>query len=145
MSFVEIKNLTIDSGFRGILIEATKGDVVIDNVTIDGPVYTINSDNGGNNKLIVSNSTLKGWTSYTGTHSQVSFTNCKFGEGSGYAFLRPYAPSTFANCEFETGFKLDATKTSGIVLENCTVNGVALTAENLTTLLGASAANAIVK
>lgn len=140
-----IENLTIDSGFRGILIEATKGDVVIDSVTIDRPVYTINSDNGGNNKLIVSNSTLKGWTSYARTHSQASFTNCKFGEGSGYAFLRPYAPSTFVNCEFETGFKLDATKTSDIVLENCTVNGVALTAENLTTLLGDSAANAIVK
>ena len=88
---------------------------------------------------------MNGWTSYAATLANVSFTNCKFGEGNNYAFLRPYAPSTFANCEFETGFKLDATKTSSIVLENCTVNGVALTAENLTTLLGASAANAIVK
>jgi len=141
-----IKNLTINSGFRGILIDATKGDVVVDNVTIDGTCYTINSDNGGNNKLIVSNSTLNGWTSYTGNHSEATFTNCNFGKGTGaytYAYLRPYASTTLTDCEFSEGFELDSRQTNKagktITLKNCKVGGTLVTEENVTTLLGANA------
>ena len=75
----------------------------------------------------------------------MSFTNCNFGEGRGYAFLRPYNPTTLTNCNFSTGFKLDASKTEGIILKNCTVDGVAITQENITTLLGTGAVNATVQ
>ncbi len=138
-----IKNLTINSGFRGIFIGGAKSDVIVDNVILDGTVYTISCDDGGDKKLIVSNSTLNGWTSYAGTLSEAAFTNCKFGESNGYAFMRPYASTTLTNCEFSEGFKLDSTQThkasKTITLKNCTVGGTLVTEENVTTLLGADA------
>ena len=133
-----IKNLTIDSGFRGIFIGGATSDIIVENVTIDGPVYTISCDDGGGKKLIVTNSTLNGWTSYAGTLSEASFTNCNFGEGSGYAYMRPYAKTTLTDCEFSVGFELDSRK-AAITLKNCKVGGTLVTEENVITLLGANA------
>ncbi|PQD96198.1 hypothetical protein CYL18_06260 [Pradoshia eiseniae] len=131
-----IKNLTIDSGFRGIFIGGAKSDVIVDNVTIDGPVYTISCDAGGGKKLIVTNSTLNGWTSYAGTLSEVSFTNCNFGEGAGYKFMRPYAKTSLTNCEFVEGFKIDARAETTV--KNCKVGGTLVTEDNVGSLLGAN-------
>ena len=73
----------------------------------------------------------------------MKFTNCSFGEGQGYAFCRPYAPTTFVGCNFAAGFELDAV--AAVTFENCAINGVALTAENLATLVTSNTANATVK
>ena len=140
-----IKNLTINSGMRGIFMGSATADVYIDNVIIDGTVYTFNSDGGSKDYgVYISNSTLNGWTSHSDVHKEVVYTNCNFGEGSGYAYCRPYGPTTFKNCAFEAGFAVDAL--GQVTFENCTIGGVALTADNLATLVtSGTIANATVK
>ena len=140
-----IKNLTINSGMRGIFMGSATADVYIDNVVIDGTIYTFNSDGGSKDYgVYISNSTLNGWTSHSDVHKEVVYTNCNFGEGNGYAFCRPYGPTTFKNCEFEAGFAVDAI--GQVTFENCTIGGVALTADNLATLVtSGTIANATVK
>ena len=140
-----IKNLTINSGMRGIFMGSATADVYIDNVIIDGTVYTFNSDGGSKDYgVYISNSTLNGWTSHSDVHKEVVYTNCNFGEGSGYAYCRPYGPTTFKNCAFEAGFVVEAL--GQVTFENCTIGGVALTADNLATLVtSGTIANATVK
>lgn len=138
-----IKNLTIDSGFRGIFVNHNSDysdKVILENVIIDGPVYTISCDQGTNNGLEAYNSTFNGWTSYAATIGKVTFTNCSFGAGAGYAFCRPYAPTTFIGCEFEAGFEMDPR--AKVTFVDCTLAGVALTDANLSTLVTSNIANA---
>ena len=116
----------------------------MENVTTTGTTYTISCDKASGQGLEVYNSKFYGWTSYAGTIGTAYFENCLFGEGSGYAYCRPYAPPEFVNCAFEAGFRLDARAT--VTFENCTIGGVALTAENLSTLVTSSSiAKATVK
>ena len=104
-----IKNLTVAGAFRGIFMPGANGDVYIDNVIFKDVVYTFNSDAGNKNYgVYISNSTLNGWTSHTDGHKEVVYTNCNFGWGSGYAFCRPYGPTSFVGCAFEAGFEIDA-------------------------------------
>ena len=140
-----IKNLTINSGMRGIFMGSATADVYIDNVIIDGTVYTFNSDGCSKDYgVYIINSTLNGWTSHSDVHKEVVYTNCNFGEGSGYAYCRPYGPTTFKNCAFEAGFTVEAL--GQVTFENCTIGGVALTADNLATLVtSGTIANATVK
>ena len=87
---------------------------------------------------------MNGWTSHSDVHKEVVYTNCKFGEGNGYAFCRPYGTTAFVGCAFEAGFQVDAI--GAITFENCTFGGVALTADNLSTLVTSDTiANATVK
>ena len=139
-----IKNLTVSSAMRGIFMPGADADVYIDNVIFDNVIYTFNSDGGNKNYgVYISNSTLNGWTSHSDVHKEVVYTNCKFGEGNGYAYCRPYGPTSFVGCAFEAGFELDAV--GKVTFENCTLGGVALTAENLATLVTSNIANASVK
>jgi len=130
-----IKNLVVNSGMRGIFMGSATGDVYIDHVIIDGTVYTFNSDGGSKSYgVYISNSTLNGWTSHSDVHKEVVYTNCSFGEGSGYAFCRPYGKTVFENCIFEEGFKLDTSKTSDITFKNCYYGDTLITAENAAAL-----------
>lgn len=138
-----IKNLTVDEGFRGIFINKCSGEVTLSNVVIDGPTYTISCDSSNNGNLKAYNSTFNGWTSYAATIGVVYFEDCNFGEGAGYSYCRPYAPTTFRNCAFEAGYVIDAR--AAIVLENCTFGGVAVTAANLAELVPYNTGNATVK
>ena len=140
-----IKNLKVTKGFRGIFIKINEHNekLYLDNVTIDGTTYTISCDSGNGLGLEAKDSTFKGWTSYAATLGNAKFENCYFGEGNGYSYCRPYAPTEFVGCEFEAGLRLDAR--AAVTFENCTVGGVALTAENLATLVVANIANATVK
>ncbi len=139
-----IKNLTIVGGGRGIVIYAPTEDVIIDNVVIDGPGYAINTAEHNGQDLIVTNSTVNGWTSLAGLDS-VSFTNCKLGENStkcwqnyGYdadydRLIRPYGTATFTGCTFEKNFYIDLSalaNSNTVALTNCNCEGVVLTAEN---------------
>ena len=137
-----VKNITVTGSFRGIFIKNNVEKVYLENVITDGTVYTISCDQGGNGGLEATNCTFNGWTSFAATIGDVKFTDCKFGEGSGYAFCRPYAPTTFVGCDFEAGFTVDPR--SAVVFENCTIGGVALTAENVDELV-TNTANVTVK
>ncbi len=131
-----IKNLTVTGSFRGIFINHNSSyseTVVLENVIIDGTTYTISCDQGMNQNFEAYNSTFNGWTSYAATLGNAKFENCKFGEGNGYAFFRPYAPTTFVGCEFEAGYTLDPR--ADVTFENCTLNGVALTDANIAELV----------
>lgn len=141
-----IKNLTVTGSFRGIFINhnSTHSEqVVLDNVIIDGTTYTISCDQGTNQTLKATNSTFKGWTSYAATLGSAEFIGCYFGAGNGYAYCRPYAPTTFTNCEFEKGFQMDCR--AACTFENCKLDGVLLTVENIATLVTSNTSNATVK
>lgn len=142
-----IRNITIGGAFRGIFTSGCSSDIVIDNVIIDDVCYTISSDGSNPNySIVVSNSTLNGWTSYTGGYKSVSFTDCKFGKGTGgyqYAYCRPYSPTSFENCEFEVGYEIDATRTTSTLI-NCYVGTTLVTDSNKVELLGASAENLVI-
>ncbi len=141
-----IKDLTVTGSFRGIFINhnSTHSEpVILDNVTIEGTTYTISCDQGMNQTLTAKNSTFKGWTSFAATLGDATFIDCYFGEGSGYSYCRPYAPTAFVGCEFEAGYQLDAR--AAVTFENCTLDGEPLTADNLATLVTSNIANATVK
>jgi len=131
-----IRNITVTGSFRGIFINhnSTHSEkVVLENVTIDGTTYTISCDQGTNKGLDAINSTFNGWTSYAATLGEAKFVNCNFGEGNGYAFCRPYAPTEFVGCEFEAGYTVDPR--AAVTFENCTLNGVAITEDNIADLV----------
>ena len=135
-----IKNLTVAKGFRGIFIKTGTERVILENVTIEGPTYTISCDTASNQGLSAYNSTFNGWTSYAATLGEAYFEDCSFGAGAGYKFARPYAPTTFVRCNFCEGFEIDAR--ANVVLVDCTVGGVAVTAENIATLVTSNTTNA---
>lgn len=141
-----IRNLNVTGGMRGIFVNHNSSysdKVILDNVIIDGTIYTISCDQGTEKGLEAYNSTFNGWTSYAATIGAVKFDGCSFGEGQGYAYCRPYAPTEFVNCTFAEGYVIEACAT--VSFENCTIGGVALTAENLSTLVTGNLANATVK
>ena len=135
-----IKNLTVTGSFRGIFVNhnSTHSEkVVLENVTITGTVYTLSCDQGMYQNVEATNCTFNGWTSYAATIGEVKFVNCTFGKGSGYAFCRPYAKSEFVNCEFKTDYAFDTNAYNAkpeLAFKGCTYNGVAITAENATSL-----------
>lgn len=137
-----IKNLTVAKGFRGIFITNGTEKVVLENVIVDGPTYTISCDQAGKQGLEAYNSTFNGWTSYAATLGTAKFVNCNFGKGAGYNFSRPYAPTTYVGCNFAAGHKVDPR--AAVTFENCTIDGQPLTAENLATLVTSNIANATV-
>lgn len=132
-----IKNLTIASGFRGVFTAGQTEDIILENVTIDGPIYTISADGASGVKWINKNSTLNGWTSYTSGFEVVSFENCTFGEGSGYAYMRPYADTIYTGCDFTDDYSVDAR--ADIEMTDCSIDGTPMTAEDVAELLGGSA------
>ncbi|MBE5754205.1 MAG: hypothetical protein E7340_02575 [Clostridiales bacterium] len=141
-----VKNITVTGAFRGIFINHNStevGKVILENVITDGTVYTISCDQGTNNGLEAINCTFKGWTSYAKTLGNAKFVNCYFGEGSGYSFCRPYAQTEFVGCKFEAGFEMDPR--AAVTFENCTLDGVAITGENLSTLVTSNINNATIK
>ena len=138
-----IKDITVAGGFRGIFVNhngSHSEKVVLENVTINGPTYTISCDQGMYQGLEATGCTINGWTSYAKTIGEVKFTDCSFGKGAGYKFARPYAPTTFEDCDFCEGYEIDAR--AAVKFVNCTLNGVALTGENLATLVTGNFANA---
>ena len=138
-----IKNITVTGSFRGIFINhnSTHSEkVVLDHVIIEGTTYTISCDQGLNQNLEANYCTFKGWTSFAKTLGTAKFTDCTFGYGAGYNFSRPYAPTEYVRCNFEKGHQLDAR--AAVTFEDCKLDGKALTAENLATLVTKNIANA---
>lgn len=144
----EIKNLTIDNGFRAIFLADLTEDMVLNNVKSggDGVAYAINTGTMANGayKLIATNCEFNGWSSFASLES-ASFENCKFGQGTYYGadavegrVVKPYVETVFTNCDFISGFYIDLSAlgdTEKITLKNCKVGGVVITAENYEDLL----------
>ena len=133
-----VKNVTIKEGCRAIMIMYPTQDVILDNVNIggDGVLYPINTGEAGSAgvKLIVTNSTLAGWTSFSNIES-ASFTNVKFEQGTYYnniygRVFKPYVNTTLTDCSFVEHMNLDLSglaEGQKITFTNCTVNGQAVT------------------
>ena len=118
-----IKNLTVKGAMRGIFTAGQSSDLTIDNVEFKNVIYTFNSDGkmpANPFGVYVSNSTVNGWTSHSDMHTEVVYTNCSFGEGSGYAYCRPYGKTAFVNCTFSAGYNIDKTRTTELTFTNCT-------------------------
>ncbi len=134
---VTISNSTLSSGFKTVHIaDGANGKVVIDKTEITG-VYTFNVNSKTSPDLVidVTNSKLHGWTSY-GKIAGVNFTNTEFSKGdSAYNYLRAYAPTTFTSCDFDADFRLHGMEATTITLDDCSWNGVKLTAENIKGML----------
>ena len=131
----------------GVVINKKDGDVVLYNVHVANTAYALNTQISGesNYTLTVENSSLEGWTSYTGLKS-AKFINTAFYIGDFFenedptvlnpwnATVKPYVTSVFDGCSFEKGFSFDMSelaKGATITLKNCTVDGVVLTAANV--------------
>ena len=138
-----IKNITIQEGCRAVMIMYPTQDIIIDNANIggDGVLYPINTGEAGaaGVKLIVTNSTLAGWTSY-GLIESASFTNVKFEQGTYYnniygRVLKPYVNTTLTNCSFVAHMNLDLSalgQGQKITMVNCTVDGQPVNAATFT-------------
>ena len=124
-------------------------DIIIHNVTVSGVGYALNMYGTPGTKLIVTDSSFTGWSSFTG-FDQASFTNCHFGIGSYFASglpsngnLKPWNSVVLTDCTFDKGFCLDFQEigTGTLTLVNCKVNGEVITAGNIKTLLGSANGN----
>ena len=138
---ITISGCTITDGFRAIMI-TDANTAYVEDCYLDG-VYPINVNASDSSiKLVVTNTTLNGWTSY-GQIASASFDNCNFGKETyynAYAFLRPYADTTITECEFSSEFTFGAGAVSGktITFTGCTVNEDVLTVELLKTMFDQS-------
>ncbi len=143
-----VSNLNIIGAPRGLGTGssgtyALSEDLIVENVFIDEGTYAINIGNGNGKKLTVSNSTLYGWTSYSGL-SIAEFADCTFGQGkTDYSYVRAYDATSFTNCKFEDGFKFGAVSTGfeeegvgfTVTIANCYYGETLITAENFAALM----------
>lgn len=113
------------------------GTYVLENVTTTGTGYAINVNvSSAAVVLNVTDSILEGWTSY-GTTTTATFTGVTF-KGGVYNTYRPYGTTVCENCEF-TDMIIDLGSQGAdntITFKNCTFNGAALTAADLTNAEG---------
>ncbi|MBO5036238.1 MAG: hypothetical protein J6D42_04075 [Clostridia bacterium] len=139
-SAVDANDPTVTKGFRAVYATSgLTGELVIDNSILTG-TYAININGGAYNaanKLIVKNSILNGWVSFSGCVDSAEFTAVAFNAGNdGYANIRPYANTVFTNCSFSDDSTLDTgAKDITIKFVNCDVNGTLITATNVVDLL----------
>ena len=137
-----IKNVNVIRAMRGIFVchnDSHHEKLYLDNVHVDGTIYTISCDQAHGDGLEAVNCSFNGWTSYAATLGEAKFVNCSFGEGQGYAFCRPYSKTIFENCNFEKGYELDPR--AEVVLKGCTYDGIHITKDNYTTLVTSNAQN----
>ena len=140
-----IKNLTVDNGFRGILIMSAKETINLENVVSsgEGVCYALNTAEGDSTQdLVATNCTFDGWSSWSLLKS-ATFTNCKFGQGTYYTNVygrlgKPYVNTVFEGCDFCSKYYIDLSalgEGQKVTLKNCTVNGMKITANNWTRLV----------
>lgn len=116
------------------------GDFTVTNSYLDG-TYAMNVIGNDTGVLTVSNTALRGWVSYDGFVS-ASFSNSTFAQNTNaeiYNVIRPYAATTFTNCDFDgTEFYLDKLPEGAkVTFVNCTMNGETIdSAEDLTITYG---------
>lgn len=152
----KIRNITLKGAYRciGDTKEHPQMDnIYLENVTLDGETYALNFGYGDFTKFLdVENSTLLGWSSYTGV-TGANFTGCTFGwDSTGTnGNLRPYVDTFLTGCVFEGKVGEDGSvEPFGIVLrenihgititlEDCYAGDVLITQENIYELLNIEA------
>ena len=102
----------------------------------------IHADYGFNHDLIVTNSTINGFSTYCNGAGIVRFTDCTFGANDdGDAFMNIRKKTEFIRCNFKDGFGIDVIGGCQVTLKNCYVGETLITAANIATLLGEDPAN----
>ena len=133
-----IKNSTISGAFRGIQSFSLNGTLLIENSTLAPQCYCLNVD-AGTGKIVVNNSTLMGWTSYTDSVESATFTDCTFEvnpNSYGYNCVRAYTATTFVNCDFGDEFWFGAADNAvTVTFENCRYKGTPITESNVSDIL----------
>lgn len=134
-----VENLQLYGAGRGVGTRGSlTGDLTVRSYTADNGSYALHVGSGNGYSLLVEDSFLNGWVSYGKGFSSVTFNNVYFAKNStpsDFNGIRAYSNTTFVSCEFE-GVTLDVDgEATAIVLENCTINGVAITKDNLAALL----------
>lgn len=148
-----VRNLTIEGNNQKVGTKSTRaiyttnpGDLTIADVHISGVGYAMNvNTTNAAGKLLVQNSTLVGWTSFSGVFTEAKFEKVNFGCGNYFdgtttpnGMFRPYQSTVLENCTFEAGFTISfAALEDGetITLKNCKVGTTTLDATNFATLL----------
>ena len=110
---------------------------VFENCVFDGNTYGVHFD-GGEYNVTFRNCTISGFNAFAAAIPMVTFEGCTFvGNGkSGYNGANLWGSATLKNCEFTFNGTtqnewIDCIKAGGqYSFNNCTVNGVAYTAEN---------------
>ena len=113
---------------------------VFENCVFDGSVYGIHFDGGTSKEVTFRNCTISGFNGLAAAIGMVTFEGCTFvGNGkSGYNGANLWGSAKLINCEFT----FDGTTTNEWIdcigagktyeFKNCTINGVAYTADNYT-------------
>lgn len=155
-----IKNITISGesvevggttyGFRAIYV--TKGlssNLYVEGATLEG-TYAINIQDwevppASTGALIVKNSVINGWTSYDGGITGARFTDTEFVTTGSLACFKPYVDTVLTGCDFAAGYTFSTGSADALIIElnDCTVAGTALTADNFTSLITVDAADAL--
>ncbi len=130
-------------GYRALYCNNLNGTLVVDGCTVNSQAYTVHVDSG-TGKLIVKNSVIRGWTSFSRQLESAEFTNVTFektdsetGWASGYNFINMYCNTTFNSCTFleSTGLATQVKGTEWLrYFNDCTYNGTAMTADNFKSL-----------
>lgn len=124
-------------------------DLTIKNSYFDG-TYAMNlyavKDTGV--ELTVEDTTLAGWTSYTG-FEKATFVDCTFKANTNpeiYNVIRPYSESVFEGCEFDgTELWLDQLAGAKITLKNCTYKGEKITDASVFTIAYGDASSIVIE
>lgn len=135
----ELATRAIGSGSTGTY--SLTEDLYIKNVTIDKVMYAINGSGVAGTKVVVSDSIVNGWISYSGIDS-FEFTNCTLGTGNSYlGYMVVYGDTSFTDCTFDSfeGMCFDTSGKVGatVTFDNCTFDGEKVTADNFKTLFKA--------
>lgn len=133
-----VKNLTITGSSKTRAIGAGSSGkyslsetLYIDHVTIDNVMYAINGGGAPEAKVVVTNSTINGWNSFSGIGS-FEFENCTLGKSNSYlGYMVVYGDTTFTDCTF-VDFDMCARDgvSSTVTFTNCTNDGEEVTPAN---------------
>ncbi len=140
-SVINIENVNISSCFKALHFNDCRDtDVVINNSSLES-IYPFNVNGGNIKSFSIENSVLNGWTSFSKPTNDMTylFKNCEFGQGYGYATLKPYGNTTLDNCNFSKDYfeGLEGGIASGtetpidVRFNSCTIDDEELTVELL--------------
>ena len=134
---VVIENCDISGAFRAVYVLAADS-VTIRNCSFDA-VYPINVNGATACDLIVEDTSLNGWTSYSLGTGTASFKNCTFASenysANHYAHFRPYSPTTLTGCTFSEEMTMDtAGAATSVTFNECIYGSDAFTIDSLLTM-----------
>ena len=125
----------IGSGSSGSLILSE--DLLIENVYINNVLYAINGGGLSTVKVVVKDSEIYGWCSYSGI-SSFEFKNCTLGKGKSYAgYIPVYGNTAFEDCKFEDFYMCGRDNSNvghTITFTNCMYGSEKVTAANFASL-----------